>query len=181
MANIYYGDHTYGTVEPVGGKAMGNVHIGKYCSIAGEVKVFLEKDHNMDSISTYPFGHTHLPFSKKITKPFLPNTPHFATARRNIRIGNDIWLGYGSIIFRGVTIGDGSCIGAFSVITKDIPVYSVVVGHSRIVRKRFPQEDVDFLMKLKWWDLPDEVVADIAPFLRMASTDMLRKWAEERA
>ena len=181
MANIYYGDYTYGVVEPVGGKTVGNVHIGKYCSIAGEVKIFMDKDHNTEVISTYPFGHSRLPFSKKITKPFLPDTPHFVVGYRRTVIGNDVWLGFGATIFRGVHIGDGACIGAFSVITKDIPPYSIAVGYSRIVRKRFSQEDIDFLMKLKWWDLPDEVVAEIAPFLRLASTDMLRKWAEERA
>lgn len=180
MARIYYGDHTYGTIEPVGGKAIGKVVVGKYCSIAGDVRAFLEKDHNMNTISTYPFGHKHLPFSKKITKPDLPHTQPFATSHRDIHVGNDVWLGFGSILFRGVHIGDGACIGAFSVITKDVPPYSVAVGHSRIVRKRFAQEDIDFLLKLKWWDFEDQVVADIAPLLRTSDFAMLRQWAKER-
>lgn len=181
MARIYYGDHTYGTIEPVGGKAIGKVVVGKYCSIAGEVKAFLEKDHNMNTISTYPFGHSHLPFTARHGKPpERPGMQPFATMHRDIHIGNDVWLGYGAIIFRGVHIGDGACIGAFSAITKDIPPYSVAVGHSRIIRKRFRQEDIDFLLKLKWWDFPDETVAEIAPILRTPDFSLLRKWAEER-
>lgn len=56
---------------------------------------------------------------------------------RPIRIGNDVWIGAGVIILKGVTIGDGAVIGAGSIVTKDIPPYSVAIGSpARVVRER---------------------------------------------
>jgi maltose O-acetyltransferase len=54
---------------------------------------------------------------------------------RPIRIGHDVWIGGGAIILPGVTIGDGSVVGAGSVVVHDVPSASVVVGSpARIVR-----------------------------------------------
>ena len=178
MEQITYGSHTYGKIEAIGGSG-GKVVVGKYCSIASDVKAFMSKDHNMDVISTFPFTHPRMPITKLITNPPLPTTQYISTKQKGIIIGNDVWLGVGAIIFRGVNIGDGACIGAFSIVTKDIPPYSVVVGHSRITKTRFPAEDVEFLLKLKWWDLPDQVVADIAPILHTPDVGLLRQWAME--
>lgn len=53
-----------------------------------------------------------------------------------IKIGSDVWLGGGSIICPGVTIGDGAVIGAGSVVTKDIPAGVLAVGNPcRVVRR----------------------------------------------
>jgi acetyltransferase-like isoleucine patch superfamily enzyme len=54
-----------------------------------------------------------------------------------IRIGRDVWVGSGSCILPGVTIGDGAVIGANSVVTQNIPPHSVVAGiPAHIVKKR---------------------------------------------
>ncbi len=56
---------------------------------------------------------------------------------RGIKIGDDVWLGAGSIVLDGVTIGKGSVVGAGAVITKDIPPNSVAVGApARVIKKR---------------------------------------------
>jgi len=58
-------------------------------------------------------------------------------------IGDDVWIGAGAIILKGVTIGRGSVIGAGSVITKSIPNYSIALGNpARVVRQRFNPEEV---------------------------------------
>ncbi len=54
-----------------------------------------------------------------------------------VKIGNDVWIGYGAVITKGVKIGDGCIIGANSVVTRDIPPYSVAVGvPARVIKKR---------------------------------------------
>ncbi|WP_229855205.1 acyltransferase [Candidatus Sulfurimonas marisnigri] len=53
----------------------------------------------------------------------------------HIVINNDVWIGAGSIILTGVTIGQGSVIGAGSIVTKDIPDYSIAAGNPAVVVK----------------------------------------------
>lgn len=54
-----------------------------------------------------------------------------------VRIGNDVWIGAGSSVLPGVTIGDGAVIGARSVVTKDVPAYAIVAGiPAKILRYR---------------------------------------------
>lgn len=57
-------------------------------------------------------------------------------------IGSDVWIGYGAIVLSGVTVGDSSIIAAGSVVTRDIPVNSVVAGNpAKLIRKRFLDEE----------------------------------------
>jgi len=173
--NIIFGKHSYGDIKIVGG-TRGKVIIGKYCSIADSVAL-MSHDHNTQNISTFPFGHGNMPISK-LMKPPLPGRAQFNTMRKlEIVIGNDVWIGTDAVIFREVTIGDGAVIGAFSIITKDVPPYSVVVGNDRIIRKRFSDKDIKFLLKLKWWNFEDQEVADIAPILCSPDIAKLRTWA----
>ena len=71
----------------------------------------------------------------------------------DVTIGNDVWIGRGAIVLSGVTIGDGAIIGAGAVVSKDIPPYAVAVGNPiRIIRYRTTKENIDELLKIKWWN-----------------------------
>jgi virginiamycin A acetyltransferase len=68
-------------------------------------------------------------------------------------IGNDVWIGVGAIVLRGVTIGDGVVIGANSVVTKDIPDYAIAVGSpAKVIKYRFSQKKIKKIKDSKWWD-----------------------------
>lgn len=72
-------------------------------------------------------------------------------------IGSDVWIGAYSVILAGVKIGDGAVIGANSVVTKDIPPYAIAVGNpAKVIKYRFEEEQITWLLKTKWWDLPSE-------------------------
>ena len=175
---VTLGKHSYGNIQMVG-STWGKVTVGKYTSIGENVVAFMSSDHNMDNISTYPFGHRKMPITK-IMKPPLPTKKNFNTnARLNLNVGNDVWIGYSAILFGDVTIGDGAVVGAYSIITEDVPPYSIVVGHSRIIRKRFSDEDIEFLLKLKWWDWEDQKVADIANTLSSSDLETLKTFAKQ--
>lgn len=77
----------------------------------------------------------------------------------DIVIGNDVWIGFEAVIMAGVTIGDGAIIASRAVVTKDVPPYSIVGGTpAKLIRKRFTDEQIDKLLRLKWWDWDEEKV-----------------------
>ncbi len=174
--NITFGMHTEGEIFGVPSYGQQKIIVGKFCSIAGNVSVFTEPTHNQQFISNYPFtqaiSHIHptqLPITNE--KPILH--------RGDLNIGNDVYLGWGTRLFCGLTIGDGATIGAYSLVTKDIPPYCIAVGQPiRVIRKRFSDEDIEFLLRLQWWDLPDNVIADIAHLLQSSEIGLLRQWAK---
>ena len=56
---------------------------------------------------------------------------------KSVEIGNDVWIGVNALIMPGVKIGNGAVIGAGSVVTKDIPEYSIAVGSpAKVIKKR---------------------------------------------
>lgn len=70
-----------------------------------------------------------------------------------IAIGNDCWIGYGAFIVGGVTIGDGAVVLARAVVTKDVPPYAIVGGvPARIIKYRYDDETIGFLLKSQWWN-----------------------------
>lgn len=129
--------------------------IGKYCSIACGAKfMFTGGNHTLKSLSTYPF-------------PVFPDEWgldewHCADAWDNhgdIVIGNDVWIGYEAVIMQGVTIGDGAIIATRSVVTKDVPPYTIVGGSpAKEIRKRFDEATIHQLLELQWWNWPAEKV-----------------------
>ena len=87
-------------------------------------------------------------------------------------VGNDVWIGQNVTILPGVHIGDGAIIGANSVVAKDVPPYSVVVGNPAEVKKyRFDEDTREFLLKLKWWDKDVEIIRKLIPLLTAKELD----------
>ena len=120
--------------------------IGKFCSIASGATFMMagNQGHRVDWISTFPFSPEE--FGEDVQSGF--------ERAGDTVVGNDVWIGSEAMIMPGVKIGDGAVIGARSVITKDVPPYSIVVGHNHIVRQRFDDECVAMLSEIKWWDWP---------------------------
>jgi acetyltransferase-like isoleucine patch superfamily enzyme len=57
--------------------------------------------------------------------------------KRDVRVGNNVWIGYGACFLRGVTVGDNAIVGTSSVVTKDVPANAVVAGApAKLVRMR---------------------------------------------
>lgn len=70
-----------------------------------------------------------------------------------VEIGNDVWIGEGVFLVGGITIGDGAVILAHAVVTKDIPPYAIVGGvPAKVLRYRYDEETIGFLLKIKWWN-----------------------------
>lgn len=132
--------------------------IGKFCSIAcGARFIFTSANHRLDALSTYPFPI----FFDEWGRENVGNITEAWTNKGDITVGNDVWIGYEAVILSGVTIGDGAVIGARAVVTKDVVPYAIVGGvPAKTIRKRFPQEVEDELLRLRWWDWPRERIQE---------------------
>jgi len=173
------GAHTYGSIVLVGG---GNVKVGKFCSIANEVYAEFAPDHRTDWISTYPFMAPELlTYVGKQWNIDPPISGH-PTYRLNIDIGNDVWIGQKVTLLGGTRVGDGAIIGMHSVVAGEVPPYTIVAGNSAEVKKlRFPQEAIDRVLVLRWWDWPDELIERIIPHLCNTDVWKFLEIAEEMA
>ena len=128
--------------------------IGKFCAIARGITFIMNgANHRMNSVTTYPFnimGHGW----EKCT-PTLEDLPF----KGDTVVGNDVWIGQDVTVMPGVHIGDGAIIAAESVVTRDIPPYHVAGGNPcRVIRKRFDDALIDYLLALKWWDWDAEKI-----------------------
>ncbi len=155
------GEFTYGIPNVLFENETSNLFIGKYCSIAENVTIFLGGNHRIDWVSTYPFNAL-----QNIYPGAIGIEGHPAT-KGNVVIGNDVWLGRGATIMSGVTIADGAVVAAGAVITKNIGPYEVWAGNpAKLLKKRFKDEEIIALLKLKWWSWTPEKVNENIHFLQ---------------
>lgn len=77
-------------------------------------------------------------------------------------IGNDVWIGANVIITSACRyIGDGAVIGAGSVVTHDVPPFSIVAGNpAKVIKKRFQPELEEIIYNSRWWEKPLEYILD---------------------
>ena len=145
--------------------------IGKFCSIACGAKfLFNSANHTLSSLSTYPFPlfFEEWGLEKRNVAASWDN-------KGDIVIGNDVWIGYEAVIMAGVTIGDGAIIGARAVVTKDVPPYTVAGGiPAKPITKRYPEETLAALSELKWWDWPEERIAQNLHAIQAGKLNELR-------
>ena len=132
------------------------IQIGKYCAIANGCKIItLNHDYNYPAIQ----GTFYNTYFKKKHPGEIKNPPNKERTKGDVIIGNDVWIGEDVFISSGVTIGDGCCIGAKSIVTRDLPAYSICVGSPcKAVKKRYNQNIINFLLKIKWWDWSDNKI-----------------------
>ena len=118
--NIAYGEYSYGmeNIKVLHANEGYKVVIGKFCSIAKNIKVFIGANHRTDFASTYPFGHLNRVISQKIIKtPAIIGLP---SSNGDVIIGNDVYIGFNATIMSGIKIGHGSVIAANSHVFKNI-------------------------------------------------------------
>ena len=136
------------------------IKIGSFCSIATNIQIFIGGNHRHDWITTYPFGHIH----QDIYENF--NGEGHPASNGDVIIGNDVWIGANVTIMSGVIIGDGAVIANNSHVVKNVEPYTIVGGNpAKPIRKRFDDETITKLLKLKWWDFEDNEINKILPIL----------------
>ena len=122
--------------------------IGKFCSIGKGVEFIMNgANHRMNTFTAYPFNILGNGWEK--VTPALNELP----LKGDTIVGNDVWIGQNVTVLPGVHIGYGAIIGANTVVSHDVPPYTIAAGNPvRQIRKRFDGETIEFLLQLKWWD-----------------------------
>lgn len=144
--------------------------IGKFCQIASGVEFVMNgANHQMNAVSTFPF-YTLEGWNQ------TPPTQNDLPIKGDTIIGNDVWIGQNATILPGVHIGDGAIIGANSVVGSDVQAYTVVVGNpARQIRKRFDEELIEIMEKLKWWDKSIEEINNLIPLLANSNLEYVKE------
>jgi virginiamycin A acetyltransferase len=143
--------------------------IGKFCALARNLKFIMNgANHQMSGFSTYPFYIFGNGWEKVTPQdcelPFKGDT----------LVGNDVWIGYESIIMPGVTIGDGAIIAAKSVVVNDVPPYSIVGGNpAKIIKQRFTAETIKTLQEIAWWNWDINKISANLEYITSADLDTL--------
>ena len=151
--------------------------IGKFCSIACGTKfLFNCANHTLKSLSTYTFPLFYEEWELKKS-----NITTAWDNKGDIVIGNDVWIGYETVIMAGVHIGDGAIIAARAVVTKDVPPYTIVGGTpAKEIRKRFDAEVIQQLFMLKWWDWSADKIRKCLPYIAEGKLDELLAMKKDR-
>jgi virginiamycin A acetyltransferase len=153
------GEETYGRVNVLRNKGSdAKIKIGKYCSIATNVTFITGGIHPIDWVSLFPFR-----INWQLENAYSDGMP---STNGTILIGNDVWISTGVTILSGVTIGNGAAIASNTLVTKDVPPYSVVGGGpAKILKYRFNSEQIEQLERIQWWNWSRNKIKEAIPFL----------------
>jgi acetyltransferase-like isoleucine patch superfamily enzyme len=146
--NSYYDPHTVRFVTHGPGE---RIVIGKYCSIGPFTNICTGGMHLIDLVSSYSFEWAFLGPDVAMKR--------YRPPPRNTVIGSDVWIGTHAHILEGARVGHGAVVGARAVVRSDVPDYAIVVGNPAVVvRYRFSNATVRRLLRIAWWDWPEEVI-----------------------
>ena len=135
--------------------------IGKYCCLADDIVFMANNDHDYREAGSYPFFLIDRSFPSRYQEE---DPAH--RAKRQIIIGNDVWIGTRALICAGVRIGNGAVVAAGAVVTKDVPPYAIVGGNpAKVIKYRFEREMIDFLQEIKWWHWPEKELVRCKDFI----------------
>ena len=166
IEKVSVGKNTYGTIEiQTYGVKDSKLEIGNFVSIAPGVKFLLDGNHEINTFTTYPFKVMFL--KEKVE----------AYTKGPIIVKDDVWIGTDALILSRVVIGQGAIIAAGSVVTKDIPPYSVVGGNpAKIIKYRYSKEIIEEMIKFDWSKIETFKIDEIKKELYSPLTlDLLKK------
>lgn len=147
------GEVGYGTY--VGYRSVISGKIGRFCSIGNDINIIIGSHPSRKFVSTHPVFYSQL---KQSGETFV-NSQKFTEVQyadyedNLIIIGNDVWIGSNTLLYSGITIGDGAIIAAGAVVTMSVEPYSIVGGiPAKLIRKRFSEAQIERLLEIQWWN-----------------------------
>ena len=133
----------------------GPASLGSYCQLGPAVAVY-GRDHGTSTLTTY------------INNALFDGELKSNCRDEEVCVGNDVWIGHGAILTKGVRVGHGAVIGAGAVVTSSVPDYMIFAGNpARLLRPRFPSRVIELLLKLEWWSLSAEELNRLRPLFQL--------------
>jgi virginiamycin A acetyltransferase len=131
-------------------------------------------NHKLSGISTYPFSLFGYGWERMTPK--IEDLPY----KGDTIIGNDVWIGYDSLIMPGVKVGDGAIIAARSVVTADVAPYTIAGGNPATPLKlRFPPEVIKILLETRWWQWDVEKITRNLEIITSADIEALKNACQD--
>lgn len=148
LSAVLVGRHSYGQINVLFGYKTPSLKIGHFCSVAQDVYFFLNSEHYVTHLSSFPFKVMAL---KSCAKESF--------SHGDIVIGDDVWIGFRCNILSGVRVGQGAIIAAGSVVTKDVPPYAVVGGvPAHVIKYRFSPDVIELLLTFDFERLTNTLI-----------------------
>ncbi|UTD26445.1 chloramphenicol acetyltransferase [Bradyrhizobium sp. WD16] len=167
LHDVTIGDYSY----VVNDSQITYTTIGKFCSIAAMTRI------NPGNHPMHRATQAHFTYRASTYFPGEEDDAAFFDWRRShaVTIGHDVWIGHGAVVLPGRQIGTGAVIAAASIVTKDVPAYTIVAGNpARIIRRRFSEPIAERLTALAWWDWNHDRLRRALPdFRQLAIEDFL--------
>jgi phosphonate metabolism protein (transferase hexapeptide repeat family) len=159
LLEVAMGDYSY----VVNDSDIAYATIGKFCSIAAMTRIN-PGNHPMQRAS-----QSHFTYRASAYFEGEEDEDEFFAWRRAqpVVIAHDVWIGHGAIVLPGRSIGIGAVVAAGAVVTKDVAPYAIVAGNpARLIRRRFPADVADRLLRLAWWNWDHEQLRRALPDFR---------------
>jgi acetyltransferase-like isoleucine patch superfamily enzyme len=151
--------------------AMGNITVGRFTSIGPEF-ICGYGEHPTNFITTSPVFYS----TRKQCGISFTETSRY-DEQQTTTIGNDVWIGARTFVRDGVKIGDGALIAAGAVVTADVPDYAIVGGvPAKLIRYRFPEDVVQQLLEIKWWNWSEDRLREAQPQLAQPDVNSFLEW-----
>ena len=144
-----------------------NTKVGRYCSIATDVKVMgLRHPYEWVTTSATTYDRNFIIYQKYLAEKnklqYTRRLPHLD--RNGLVIEHDVWIGSRATLKANLHIGVGAVIAADAVVTKDVPPFAIVGGNpAKIIKYRFDEATRDKILNTQWWnyDFSDLQALDI--------------------
>jgi phosphonate metabolism protein (transferase hexapeptide repeat family) len=153
-----------------------NAEVGKFANIASHVRIN-PTNHPMWRATLHHFTYRAISHFMDDQDDDNDEVSNWRNSNRVI-IGPDVWIGHAAIVMPGVSVGTGAIIGSGSVVTKNVPDYTIVAGNpAKIIRRRVNEDVEQALKRIAWWDWSrEELIAAMSDFRKLDAVGFAKKY-----